>query len=118
MTLVRPVLTANLAAPDIVLLVGPPTHANTPGDTGLQGTRAERGLRCRDDGEHMRLLRQKHNQGSDAATKRGLRHVKFDWVVITDANSTYPADALPELIAATDGCNMVVGARIGESVSF
>ena len=31
-------------------------------------------------GEHVRLLRQKRNQGYGATIRRGLRHARFDWV--------------------------------------
>ena len=42
--------------------------------------------------------------------------VQAENAVITDADGTYPVDAIPGMLAAT-GCNeMVVGARTGESV--
>ena len=67
-------------------------------------------------GEHIRLLRHKQNRGYGAALKSGLRSARFGWVGIIDADGTYPADALPSLIAESGRCDMVVGARIGGDV--
>ncbi len=69
-------------------------------------------------GEHVRLLRHKQNQGYGAALKSALRSAQFDWVGIIDADGTYPADALPSLIAESGRCDMAVGARTGEDVNI
>jgi glycosyltransferase involved in cell wall biosynthesis len=51
------------------------------------------------------------NRGYGAALKTGIRHAKGDLIVITDADGTYPNDRIPELVAAMDSADMVVGAR-------
>jgi glycosyltransferase involved in cell wall biosynthesis len=66
-------------------------------------------------GERLRLVRHEQNQGYGAAIKTGIRHARHPWVMITDADGTYPAEHIPELLDNRDGHAMVVGARIGQS---
>jgi glycosyltransferase involved in cell wall biosynthesis len=56
------------------------------------------------------------NRGYGAALKAGIAQAKFDWVAIIDADGTYPATALPELLQRVESNDMVVGARIGSQV--
>jgi glycosyltransferase involved in cell wall biosynthesis len=63
-----------------------------------------------------RVLRQRSNRGYGAALKTGIASARHDVVAITDADGTYPCEALPELLAALDHADMVVGARIGRNV--
>jgi glycosyltransferase involved in cell wall biosynthesis len=58
------------------------------------------------------------NRGYGAAIKQGLQIARYDLVAITDADGTYPPEALPALVGAMDGCDMVVGARTGENVAI
>ena len=66
------------------------------------------------------LLEQFHvhlqNMGYGAAIKTGLRHSKGEVIVISDADGTYPASAIPKLVEVLEDCEMVVGARTGDSV--
>ncbi len=64
-----------------------------------------------------RVLRHRHNQGYGAALKRGIEAAEHDWILITDADGTYPAEEIPGLLARADRAEMVVGARTGEAVS-
>jgi len=68
------------------------------------------------DGAGARVLRHERNQGYGAALKRGVAHAKHGWVLITDADGTYPAGAIPALLERADRFEMVVGARIGADV--
>ena len=63
-----------------------------------------------------RGLRREQNRGYGAALKAGTRAARYPWILITDADGTYPVSAIPELLAASEHADMVVGARIGESV--
>ncbi len=65
-----------------------------------------------------RVLRHKRNRGYGASLKRGIEAATFDWILITDADGTYPTAAIPKLLAAADDNDMVVGARTGESVAI
>jgi len=57
------------------------------------------------------------NLGYGAAVKTGILASRFDILVITDADRTYPNECIPRLVAEMDGCDMVVGARTGEHVT-
>lgn len=58
------------------------------------------------------------NLGYGAAIKHGLKASRHELIAITDADDTYPPEALPSLVEAMDDHDMVVGARTGESVSM
>ncbi len=67
--------------------------------------------------EHgVEVVRLDANQGYGAALKAGIARAKFDWVALIDADGTYPARALPELLERVESNDMVVGARIGSLV--
>jgi glycosyltransferase involved in cell wall biosynthesis len=55
-------------------------------------------------------------RGYGAALKTGIAAAKNDLIVIIDADCSYPAEALPELLAHSDRYDMVVGARVGPEV--
>jgi glycosyltransferase involved in cell wall biosynthesis len=66
--------------------------------------------------EGVRVLRHRRNRGYGAALKRGIAEANYDWILIIDADGTYPSKAIPNLLSASPGNDMVVGARIGETV--
>jgi glycosyltransferase involved in cell wall biosynthesis len=55
-------------------------------------------------------------RGYGAALKTGIAAAKHDVIVIIDADCSYPAEALPGLLAHSGRYDMVVGARIGPEV--
>lgn len=63
-----------------------------------------------------RVLRHLENRGYGAALKTGIRAARYDTIVITDADGTYPPEQIPQLVSLLETADMVVGARIGESV--
>lgn len=62
------------------------------------------------------VVRHPVNKGYGAALKTGIRKAKGEYVVIIDADGTYPAAAIPELLVELENSDMVVGARTGEEV--
>lgn len=61
-----------------------------------------------------RTIRHPHNLGYGAAVKTGIRSASFDTIVMTDADGSYPADAMPGLVDLyRQGFDMAVGARSG-----
>jgi glycosyltransferase involved in cell wall biosynthesis len=67
-------------------------------------------------GEGVQVIRLPQNTGYGNALKRGIATSRYDWVLITDADGTYPAEAIPRLLAHIPDHDMVVGARTGEEV--
>jgi glycosyltransferase involved in cell wall biosynthesis len=58
-----------------------------------------------------RLVRHLENRGYGAALSTGLRHAKYRWVGIIDADGTYPAEKFTEMLRLTNGYQMIIGAR-------
>ncbi len=63
-----------------------------------------------------RVLRRVKNRGYGAALKLGIQRAKYGWILITDADGTYPVEFIPALLALSETNEMVVGARLGETV--
>lgn len=64
----------------------------------------------------VKIVRHSKNRGYGAALKTGLIHAEGDWVVIMDADLTYPPDRIPDMLARLEDWDMVVGARVGDRV--
>jgi len=56
------------------------------------------------------------NRGYGASLIAGIHRSSYDLIVITDADGTYPAQRIPELVEACSRYDMVVGARVGDNV--
>ncbi len=65
----------------------------------------------------VRVLRHRRNRGYGASLKTGIHAARHPWILITDADGTYPAEEIPRLLARAPGNDMVVGARTGEHVA-
>lgn len=63
-------------------------------------------------GEGIRVLRNRRNRGYGASLKRGIGAARYDWVLIIDADGTYPTASIPDLLALAESNEMVVGARV------
>jgi glycosyltransferase involved in cell wall biosynthesis len=63
-----------------------------------------------------RVLQHRSNRGYGAALKTGIAAASYDAIAIIDADGTYPARYLPELLAELGHADMVVGARTGQNV--
>jgi len=66
----------------------------------------------------VKVIQHPQNRGYGASLKTGIHHAKYDTIVITDADGTYPNGDIPKLLAEMEqyDCEMVVGARTGENV--
>ena len=60
------------------------------------------------------------NKGYGAALKSGINKARYETVVITDSDGTYPIERIPELVSMADDkdWDMIVGARIGDNVNI
>ena len=65
-----------------------------------------------------RVLRNRSNRGYGATLKTGIMAASHNLILITDADGTYPVQAIPELVANLETADMVVGARMGKNVAI
>lgn len=65
----------------------------------------------------QKVLTHIRNKGYGAALKTGISASKYEWILIVDGDSTYPASVLYDLIRAKEDCHMVIGARTKKDVS-
>lgn len=66
----------------------------------------------------VRVLRLPENRGYGAALKAGILKTASEFVVITDADGTYPPEVIPELLARMHDVDMAVGARAANDRSI
>jgi len=64
----------------------------------------------------VRVVQHRRNRGYGSALKTGIAASKYGWILITDADGTYPAESIPALLERAAMNDMVVGARTGRSV--
>ena len=67
-------------------------------------------------GTSARVIRNRRNYGYGAALKRGISTAETEWILITDADGTYPPRHIPQLLAVATENDMVVGSRTGSNV--
>jgi glycosyltransferase involved in cell wall biosynthesis len=65
-----------------------------------------------------RVIRLPDNRGYGAALKAGIQASRSEYVLIVDADGTYPPEMMPALIAAMQDVDMVVGARAHDDRSI
>lgn len=65
-----------------------------------------------------RVIQHRSNRGYGASLKTGIIAASFDVIAITDADGTYPAKYLPEMLAELEHADMVVGSRTGADVNI
>jgi glycosyltransferase involved in cell wall biosynthesis len=74
---------------------------------------------AREAAQHgARVIRLPENSGYGAALKAGIGATRSDYVVITDADGTYPPEQIPLLVERMEGADMVVGSRQMSDVSI
>ena len=67
----------------------------------------------------VKLVQHERNRGYGAAIKTAIRRAQYDLICITDADGTYPNEAIPTLLSKiASGYHMVVGARQGANVAI
>jgi glycosyltransferase involved in cell wall biosynthesis len=74
------------------------------------GSRDQTVLKARRAG--ARVISMGENRGYGASLKAGMRQARYNLIAMLDADGTYPAEELPELIRLVETSDMAVGARI------
>ncbi len=68
--------------------------------------------------DRVNVIHHPRNKGYGASLKTALMRAKHDWIVITDADGSYPNERIPELLEKAQDFDMVVGARTGANVQY
>ncbi|HKZ78778.1 MAG TPA: glycosyltransferase family 2 protein [Pyrinomonadaceae bacterium] len=63
-----------------------------------------------------RVIQHRSNRGYGASLKTGITAATHKMIAITDADGTYPARYLPQMLAELENADMVVGSRTGQDV--
>lgn len=66
----------------------------------------------------LQVLSHPRNRGYGASLKTGILHATAEFIVITDADGTYPTERIPELVHMAQDADMVVGSRTGPNVHY
>lgn len=64
------------------------------------------------------LIDRKVNKGYGASLKEGIKTAQGEYIVITDADGTYPIKDIPKLLKHSKDYDMVVGARSTKNIPF
>lgn len=81
-------------------------------DDGSTDGSGELLLEAIEPGTPICLVRHVRNRGYGAALKTGIENATHEWIVIADADGTYPFKAIPKLLERMeDGARMAVGQR-------
>ncbi|MFA4872196.1 MAG: glycosyltransferase family 2 protein [Patescibacteria group bacterium] len=59
----------------------------------------------------IKLINHPVNRGYGASLKTGIKNSRYDWILIIDADGTYPTAAISELLAEAGQYDLVVGSR-------
>lgn len=65
-----------------------------------------------------RVIRHPRNRGYGASLKTGIAAAKYPLITICDADGTYPAGRIPDLVERLGEAEMAVGARTGSNVNI
>lgn len=65
------------------------------------------------NGKKVKVIGHPIPAGYGASIQHGIVQAKYNYIVITDADGTYPIKKIPELISPLNEYDMVVGARTG-----
>ena len=84
--------------------------ASTDGSDKIIAGLAKRGF--------VRAIHHPVNKGYGASLKSGIRASRGDWIMITDADGTYPNHKMPLLLSKKEKYDMVIGARVGKNVQI
>ncbi len=60
---------------------------------------------------YIKLISHSVNKGYGAALKTGIKNSQYDWVLIIDADGTYPIRSIPEFLKNTDKYDLITGRR-------
>lgn len=66
--------------------------------------------------EGIRLVSREVNRGYGYSLKEGMKIASGEWILITDADGSYPIEKIPSLISDASNYDMIIGERRGKNV--
>ena len=60
----------------------------------------------------VRVVSHRFNQGKGVAMMTGINHARGENVIFIDADDTYPAETILEIVSALEHCDMAVASRV------
>ncbi len=66
----------------------------------------------------VRVLQHKVNRGYGASLKTGILAARNECILIMDADGTYPAESIPDIVNGLQDADMAVGMRAKENMPF
>jgi len=60
---------------------------------------------------YIKTIKHPINKGYGASLKTGIKNSSYDWILIIDADGTYPIHSIPEFIKNTDKYDLITGRR-------
>jgi len=78
-------------------------------DGSTDGTRAACDARLK-----VKVVTHQHNRGNGAARTTGVKAARGRYVLMMDADGTYPAADIPAMLKEAENADMVIGARTSE----
>lgn len=64
----------------------------------------------------IKVINHPYNKGYGASLKSGISNAQYEWIVMIDADGTYPIADIPKFIKETVEFDLVSGARTGKKV--
>lgn len=64
-----------------------------------------------EDINYIKLISHPTNKGYGASLKTGIKNSKYDWILIIDADSTYPVHSIPKFLEETNKYDLITGRR-------
>ncbi len=66
----------------------------------------------------IRAVTHPYNIGYGASLKTGIKEAKNEWIVMLDADGTYPVEEIPQLLKYADSYDLVSGVRSGKDAKI
>jgi len=70
------------------------------------------------ENKNIKIINHEENKGYGASIKTGVRYSQYENILIIDADGSYPAEHIPDLLESAMNYDMVVGARVAGNVKI